>query len=111
MKILIIEDDLILLAAYGDVFRTEGFDTMTAPDGKIGLELVESFKPDIILLDLIMPVMNGVEFLKKLKGKQKIIVFSNVSVKLNNPNVKRTLVKSKYTPKQVVNIVKEILSV
>lgn len=110
-KILIIEDDITLLHAYNDVFTAEGFETMMAANGQEGLEAVKTFHPDIILLDLLMPVINGEEFLKRLTGDHKVIVFSNIDRKITDPNIKRYLPKSTYTPRQVVNIAKEVLSV
>jgi DNA-binding response OmpR family regulator len=66
-KILIVEDDKILLEMYQDKFENEGFDVFTAENGKIGLEKVINEKPDIILLDLMMPVMDGKRMLSKLR--------------------------------------------
>jgi DNA-binding response OmpR family regulator len=66
-KILIVEDDAILREMYQDKFIKEGFSVITADNGKIGLEETLSQKPDIILLDLMMPVMNGQIMLKRLR--------------------------------------------
>ncbi|MDQ5969890.1 MAG: hypothetical protein QG593_407, partial [Patescibacteria group bacterium] len=57
-KIAIIEDDMAISQMYRLKFETEGFDVQTAENGKLGLELAEVFKPDIILLDMMMPEMN-----------------------------------------------------
>jgi DNA-binding response OmpR family regulator len=66
-KVLIVEDDTILLEMYSDKFVKEGFDVITAENGKLGLEKTLNEKPDIILLDLMMPVMNGLLMLRRLR--------------------------------------------
>lgn len=66
-KILIVEDDAILLEMYKDKFVSEGFAVITATNGKEGLEKTLEQKPNIILLDLMMPVMNGESMLKKVR--------------------------------------------
>jgi DNA-binding response OmpR family regulator len=66
-KILIVEDDAILLEMYKDKFVTEGFEVITAINGKEGLEKTLEQKPNIIILDLMMPVMSGESMLKKIR--------------------------------------------
>lgn len=66
-KIAIIEDDQAISQMYRIKFETEGFTVETAENGKLGLALTESMKPDIILLDLMMPEMNGEEMLTALR--------------------------------------------
>ena len=58
-KVAIIEDDMAISQMYRLKFETEGYDVQTAENGKLGLELAEAFKPDIILLDMMMPEMTG----------------------------------------------------
>ena len=82
-KIAIIEDDSAISQMYRFKFEAEGFEVETAENGKLGLELAESMKPDIILLDLMMPEMNGDEMLQKLRqtpwGKDvKVIILTNM---------------------------------
>ncbi len=81
-KILIIEDDQIVANIYRNKFAHEGFQAEVALDGHAGLELVHSFKPDAIVLDLMLPKLSGVEVMKKIRAepaleKLPIIVFSN----------------------------------
>ena len=68
-KVLIIEDDLRIRKIIGFHLEKEGYSVKSAENGKIGLELFETETPDIILLDIMMPVMNGNEFCKELLTK------------------------------------------
>lgn len=82
-KVLIVEDDKILSDAYSLILKREGHDVSTAFNGKEALEETEKNEPDIILLDLLMPVMNGLDFLQKfdLKNKHprtKVVILSNL---------------------------------
>ena len=81
-QVLIVEDEQLLNEAYARVLAAAGISLLRAYNGNEALELLKKNKPDIILLDLRMPVMDGIEFLQKLKPKEnlpgaKIIVFSN----------------------------------
>lgn len=82
--ILIVEDESSLLLVLHDRLREEGFQIFKAADGKEGLKLALEEHPDLILLDLLMPVMNGVEMLKELRkdewGKEaSVMVLTNLS--------------------------------
>src|SRR4051812_8497413 len=82
-KIAIIEDDQAISQMYRFKFEAEGYSVETAENGKLGLQLAESMKPDIILLDLMMPEMTGDEMLEKLRqsswGKDiKVIILTNM---------------------------------
>jgi len=70
-KVLLIEDHKFLSELYAKNLKRRDYDVEIASDGEDGLEKVESFKPDVILLDIIMPDMNGIEVLKKLKSNSK----------------------------------------
>ncbi|MCH8048892.1 response regulator [Patescibacteria group bacterium] len=81
-KILFIEDEASLQKAVGDVLTEEEFEVISALDGEVGLRLAKDQKPDLILLDLIMPKMNGIEVLKRLKEFEEtkdipVIVLTN----------------------------------
>lgn len=67
-KLLIVEDEPILLEMYKDKFTHEGFHVITAENGQVGLDQVVTQKPNIILLDLMMPVMDGETMLKHLRN-------------------------------------------
>jgi two-component system, OmpR family, response regulator CpxR len=117
-KILIVEDDAILQNAYHTVLTMEGFDVSMAPDGLEGLRLANEKKPDVVLLDMLMPNMNGLQFLKSFNPKQhpetKVIVFSNI---VAPDDVKQAmelgavkyLTKATFTPKEMVATIKEVI--
>ena len=82
-KIAIIEDDATINQMYRMKFEADGFDVRIANNGKIGVELVASFEPDVILLDLQMPEMNGAEALKHIRAQDSskttpVIVLTNL---------------------------------
>jgi DNA-binding response OmpR family regulator len=118
-RIAVIEDDHAIAAMYEMKLRGGGFEVRVASDGVKGLELSESFKPDLILLDIKMPGMTGDEMLERLRttqwgSKVRVLVLTNVSrdeapMKLRFLNVERYIVKAHHTPGQVVEIVKEVL--
>ena len=83
-KILLIEDDKFLVRAYKDGLEQAGFEVAVAFDGREGIEKMKSEKPDLVLLDLIMPVKNGFEVLGEVAmvdelRKIPIIILSNLS--------------------------------
>lgn len=81
--VILIEDDAVLQAMFKESLETDGFKVTTASDGRQGLELVIKEKPQIVLLDMLMPSLNGLDFLREFDAKNhpetKIIVFSNLS--------------------------------
>ncbi|MCA9301135.1 response regulator [Candidatus Nomurabacteria bacterium] len=119
-KIAIIEDDIAISQMYRLKFETEGYDVQTAEDGKLGLELLEGFKPKIILLDLMMPEMTGDEMLVELRKKPWgkdiiVIILTNLGEEeapniLKELNVHSYIVKAEMTPRQVAERVKTALA-
>lgn len=115
-KIAIIEDDQAISQMYRMKFEAEGFTVETAANGRLGLELVDKLRPDIILLDLMMPEMTGDEMLKQLRatdwGKDiKVIILTNMGEQEAPPviktlGVKRFIIKAEMTPRQVAEMVK-----
>lgn len=120
-KVAIIEDDQAISQMYRFKFEGEGYDVQTAENGKVGLQLVESMKPDIILLDLMMPEMTGDQMLEKLRatswGKDiKVIILTNmgeqeIPPRLKELNISAIILKADMTPRQVADLVKTQLKV
>lgn len=118
-KIAIVEDDLAISQMYRIKFEAEGYTVETAENGKLGLALAESMKPDIILLDLMMPEMNGDEMLAQLRetewGKSmKVIILTNmgeqeVPERIKELGVSSFILKADMTPRQVAEVVKKQL--
>jgi len=119
-KIAIIEDDLTINQMYRMKFEAEGFEVQVAENGKDGVALVKTFQPDIILLDLQMPEMNGDEALTEIRshdwGKHvPVIILTNLGEEespkhLRALGIHSYIVKASLTPKEVVVRVKEALS-
>ena len=119
-KIAIIEDDQAISQMYRFKFEAEGYQVETAENGKLGIELAESMKPDIILLDLMMPEMTGDEMLALLRktdwGKNiKVIILTNMGEQEIPDNVKQlgvnaVILKADMTPRQVAELVKKQLA-
>ncbi|MFZ2125247.1 MAG: response regulator [Candidatus Saccharimonadales bacterium] len=120
-KIAIIEDDQVISQMYRMKFEADGFDVQLARNGKIGVALVESFKPDMILLDLQMPEMNGADALEIIRkndwGKNiPVIILTNLGEEespkhLRSLGIHSYIVKANLTPRQVVQRVKEALNI
>jgi DNA-binding response OmpR family regulator len=118
-KVAIVEDDRDLQFIYKMKFESVGYKVMCAADGEKGLEIIESFRPDIILLDLRMPKMSGDEVLTRLRASDwgrdmRVIILTNISKSEAPPvlrflHVDRYIVKAHYTPAQVVSIVRDVL--
>lgn len=118
-KIAVVEDEPSICEMYRMKLSANGYEVKTAHDGKEGLELAESFKPDLILLDLMMPVMTGGEMLAKLRETDwgadvRVIILTNISRDeapkgLQFLHVDRYIVKAHHTPAQVLEIVETIL--
>lgn len=119
-KIAIIEDDQAIAQMYRMKFDADGYEVETAENGKIGLELAEKMRPDIILLDLMMPEMNGDEMLAKMRatpwGKSiKVIILTNIGEeeipdRIKKLGVSSVILKADMTPRQVAELVKKELS-
>lgn len=118
-KIVIIEDDPVINQMYRMKFEADGFDVRMASDGERGVAVVKEFQPDIILLDLQMPQMDGTEALEIIRkeswGKDiPVLVLTNLGEEeapknLKNLGISSYIVKADLTPKQVVGRVKETL--
>jgi len=120
-KILIVEDDQIVANIYRNKFSLEGFQVEVANNGAIGLELAQIFQPDAVILDLMLPQMTGVEFMKRIRsqdGFQKlpVIVFSNTYLtnmvqEAWKAGATKCLSKANCTPKQVIEVLRTTLNI
>jgi two-component system phosphate regulon response regulator PhoB len=119
-KIAIIEDDQAISQMYRFKFEAEGYQVDTAENGKLGLELIENMKPDIILLDLMMPEMTGDVMLATLRAQSwgkniKVIILTNkgeqeIPDSVKSLNVSAVILKADMTPRQVAELVKTQLA-
>jgi DNA-binding response OmpR family regulator len=119
-KILIIEDDPIVAHIYQTRLEKEGYEVEIAPDGQSGFYRVHEFKPDAVLLDLMLPKMNGVEILKKIRSQSQfaqtpVIVFTNAYV----PNMihesfqagaTQVFNKATLTPRQIIDAIQNAIA-
>lgn len=118
-KILIIEDEEIILNLLQKKLAQEGYEVSTAPNGYEGLEKIKKEKPDLILLDIIMPKMGGFEVLEEMRKDNDlknipVIVVSNSGqpVELDRAQelgAKDWLIKTEFDPQEVVEKVRRIL--
>ncbi len=116
-KILIIEDEKMLAEMYYDRFAHEGYDVYSAFDAEEGMEVAKKVKPDLILLDILLPRENGTDFLERLRkekdiGETKVIAYSNYDEenskeKAKSLGAKDYLIKTNHTPREVLAIVRK----
>lgn len=119
VKILIVEDDPTLLEMYSLKLKEEGFNFFAASDGEAGLEIAFKEKPSVILLDIMMPKMDGFAVLAKIKedssfANTPIIMLSNLGQKGDVDKGKKLgasdyIVKASMTPSQVVEKIKSFI--
>ncbi len=120
LRIAIIEDDQVISQMYIMKLTAEGYDVQWAENGKLGVAMVEDIKPDLILLDLHMPIMDGAEALREIRKQEwgkdiPVIVLTNLGAEeapddLKSLGIDSYIVKADYTPRQVVERVKEVLA-
>lgn len=114
-RILVVEDEPDLRDTYELILTTEPYEVSIATNGEQALKLCEKQTYDLILLDLMMPIMDGVGFLEAFQAeehpKTKIIIISNLSMgemlsKAMSLGAQRSVVKADLTPKQLLNLVR-----
>jgi DNA-binding response OmpR family regulator len=120
-RIAIIEDDPVINQMYRMKFEADGFEVQVANNGKSGINMIQTFAPDIVLLDLQMPEMSGDEALAKIRSEPwgatvPVIILTNTGLEespssLKDLRIHSYLVKAELTPSQVVERVKEALNI
>jgi CheY-like chemotaxis protein len=119
-RILIIEDEKPLREAFAFLLESEGFVVALAENGKIGLQKLTDFRPDLILLDMLMPVMNGQEFLEAAQLSQsatavRVLMLSNLSDPITIDDalvygVTDSVLKADLSPAELAAKVKKLLT-
>ena len=120
MRILIVEDDTLVSRMYDKVFGFEGFEVTVVDNGVDGLKTAKTLAPDLILLDVMMPKMNGLDVLDALKQDVStkdipVVMLTNLSGTQDaqtaiQKGALEYLIKSQYKPRDVVEKIKQILS-
>jgi CheY-like chemotaxis protein len=118
-QVLIVEDDKDLNTAYKIILEREGHTVVSAFNGQEALKQLKDFQPDLILLDLLMPIMGGLEFLQNYALKEqhpdvKVLIFTNME---NSPEVNeayklgahRCIIKSWTAPQNLARVVTDAL--
>src|SRR5215510_13086669 len=119
-KILIVEDDQIVANIYRNKFSVEGYQVEIALDGQSGMEMLNSFRPDAVVLDLMLPKMTGVDFMKQVRSQSEfqqlpVIVFSNTYLtnmvqEAWKAGATKCLSKANCSPKQLLEVVRNSIS-
>ncbi len=115
-KILLIEDDLSVASMYKDVFADAGFETHIANDGLIGIQMAGELNPEVILLDIMMPKLDGIETLKRLKANDQtkaipVLMLTNAGVDVMRNEAlgigaDRFIVKTEYDNATLIDVIK-----
>jgi len=118
-KVLIVEDDPFIADVYVLKLESEGYDVETAEDGLIGLKKIKQKKYDIILLDILMPNMDGFKVLEQIKmnpevSKIPVVILTNLSQKKDiqkglDLGATDYIIKTKFTPSEVVKTINKVL--
>ncbi len=120
-RVCIVDDDPDILMMYRMRFEQEGYDVSVATDGETGLTLIRSVRPDIVILDIHMPKMDGVSVLNELNHDSELAGIPVIVLSNNNSDqmfqkisdlgtVRYYIVKTLTTPRKVVDIVAEVLA-
>lgn len=118
-KILLAEDDPFIIDIYANRFKQEGYAVDVAKDGEMALEKIRSNYPDLLVLDIMMPKMDGWELLRQVRNDEKIrnlkvIVMSNLDQKEQSNDIEhlgviKYFLKISTTPEEITNAINDIL--
>ncbi len=119
-RILLIEDDEVVANVYRSRFAVEGFHVEVAGDGGVGLEMIQSFQPDAVILDLMLPKIAGLDVIKRIRSEPDtqalpLIVFSNTYLsslvqEAWKAGATKCLSKATCTPRQMISLVRSVLA-
>jgi len=115
-KVLLVEDDLFLIDIYKKKLKNSGFEVLTAETGTKAIKMAKEKNPDLILLDVVLPEMEGWAVLKQFKKDKvtsKVIVLSNLGQKAEVEKglalgAEKYLIKAQHTPTEVIEEIKKI---
>ena len=118
-SILLVEDDPLMVDIYTTKLKEAGFSVELASSGKEGFEKIQNKKPDLLLLDIVLPEETGLELLKKIKSVPKlqkipVIILSNLGQRAEveeglRLGATKYLIKAHFTPSEVIGEIKEVL--
>ncbi len=115
-KIMLVEDNVTLNDAFSMLMEKNGYEVKKARDGREALHIISEYKPDLILLDLLMPVMDGKEFLRTFENTDRIpiIVLSNLDTKAEVQEVMKLgashyMLKAWASPKELTRVIEDSL--
>jgi len=121
-RVLIVEDEQPLREAFALLLKSEGYEVALAENGQVALKKLKSFKPHLVLLDMLMPVMSGLDFLKRAQRvrpqpdytQPKTLVLSNLTEPITEEDmerfaVSRSVLKANLSPSELAATVRELL--
>ncbi|MCX6764265.1 MAG: response regulator [Candidatus Nealsonbacteria bacterium] len=118
-KIFLVEDDEFLIDIYITKLKESGFETEFAKDGKSALEFLKKEKPDLLVLDLVLPDIDGLDLLREIKKEDRfqslpVIILSNLDKRLEEKDyaglgVTKYLIKANHKPSEIVEEIKKII--
>lgn len=119
-SILLVEDDQFIIDIYSNHFKREGFDVDIAVDGQMALDKIEQRHPDLLILDILLPKLDGWEVLKRIRENPttknlKVVVISNLNQRdsaqrAQELGVLKFFLKVETGPEEITNTIKEILT-
>lgn len=118
-RVLIVDDDPLVQMAYGGALSRRGFEVQTAPDGVVALKIMHDAKPDVVILDLMMPKLSGADVLRVMRSKPAlaslpVILFTNSYIEADAAKAaglaaQKGLQKSQCTPAQLADAIQQVL--
>lgn len=119
VTILLAEDDRFVSDIYKRKLDTEGYEVLFAPDGREALKIMEEIVPDLVLLDIMMPFVDGMEVLQKMKGDPRwkfipVVMLTNLAEKENieksiSMGADGYIIKAHFTPSEVMQKIRTVL--